>query len=113
MSAAEWIGILGVVVLGVVVLLTRARLARATRQLHHLERRVSELEMSMKVVETEAHLAGATARRAAAAAGAEEPPPRVVFEPVTGRLLRVVAVGAGARRALHRLARPVGRRRAV
>jgi hypothetical protein len=113
MSAAEWIGIVGVVALGTMLVLTRARLMRVTRRLHHLERQVNDLELSMKAVQAEAHLAGATARRAAAAAGAEEPPPRVALEPVTGRLLRVVAIGAGARRAIHRLARPVGRRRSM
>jgi hypothetical protein len=79
------------------------RLRRSEARVHALERRLAEVEASSARALDAARDAAARARRAA---GDEPPPPRVVLEPVTGRLVKAVAFGAGARRAVARLARP-------
>lgn len=104
--------LVSVVVLAVALVVTGVRLARASERTRRLELEVAGLREAVERTSADVQAAGATARRAATAAGVEEPPPRVAFEPVTGPVLRAVAIGAGARRALGRLARPAGRRRA-
>ena len=94
------------------------RIASLRTHVHRLEARVHSLETrlatevapSLKAARADARNAAATARRAAEAAGVPDPPPRVAMEPVAGPLVRAVALGAGARRALARFAHP--RRRA-
>ena len=56
------------------------------------------------------------ARRATAAVGIEEPPPRLAAETVTAPVVRAVAFGAGARRAIARFTAdvaPLGKTRKV
>ena len=85
----------------------RAHVHRLEGKVHSLETRLAtEVAPSLKAARTDAKNAAATARRAAEAAGVPDPPPRVAMEPVAGPMVRAVALGAGARRALSRLARP-------
>lgn len=91
---------------------------RTTRRIRRLEDEVASLEEQLGAARAAAEGARADAadasvlaRRAALAAGAEEPPPRLPLEPITGRVVRAVAFGAGARQALARAAaRPWARR---
>ena len=82
---------------------------RTHRRLQAAERRVTSLEDELRAVDRTSRHAVETARAAEALArrpGAPPPePPRVVLEPLTGRLVKAVALGAGARRAVTRLAR--------
>lgn len=81
----------------------RRRLRAAEQRLTSLEHQLSTVDRaSRKAVDT-ARSAEALARRPSSAAPPE--PPRVVLEPLTGRLVKAVALGAGARRAVTRLAR--------
>jgi hypothetical protein len=85
----------------------RRHVSRLEARVHHLETRLAtEVAPSVKAARADARNAAATARRAAEAAGVAEPPPRVPLEPVTGPMVRALALGAGARRTLGRLARP-------
>jgi len=114
MTTAEVLGAaacVGVVALAVALFVGRARVMRTNERVHRLEREVFELRAAVEHTRADVQTAEATARRAAAAAGVEEPPARVAFEPIAGPVLRAVAIGAGARRALSRLARPASRRR--
>lgn len=101
----------GVAVLAVVLLATRARLHRLEVQVRRIEDRVADDEAAIASVHGEARAASQTARRAARAAGVEMGPTRLPLEPVTGRVVRALAFGAGAKRAITRLASP--RRRAA
>jgi hypothetical protein len=105
-SAAAWvvITVLAGAVLGLVglALVLRSRVAVTQARVDALERVVrGDLEASVAAARTEAATAVVLARRAA---GVAEPEPRLVLEPVTGRLIRAVALGAGARRAIGRFA---------
>jgi len=88
----------------------RARLGRAEARLDALDERVGgEIASALAAARADAQAATAMARRAA---GITEPPRKLAFEPVTGRLIKAVALGAGARRAIGRLARRDLERRA-
>jgi len=82
---------------------------RTHRRLRAAEQRVTRLEGQLRDVDRASRHAVDTARSAEALArqpGSPAPdPPRVVLEPLTGRLVKAVALGAGARRAVTRLAR--------
>jgi hypothetical protein len=110
MSAAAWLASAALVMsaaLAVALLRTRARLARLETTSGRLEELVHrELEPGLAAVRADARRAQVTARDAAIAAGVTDPPPRLPLEPVTGRVVRAVAFGAGARRALARVATP-------
>jgi len=88
---------------------------RATKRLSALEARVGRLDRevhddlvpTIDLPRRESEEAYAAARVAKLAAGVEDPPPRLAGETVTGPVVRVVAFGAGARRALARLAADV------
>jgi hypothetical protein len=109
MTVATVLGLLAIVLLAVALVRTRARLARVearTVELEaHLQRRI---EPDVAAARAEAHDASVTARRATAAAGIDDHPNdrelRLPFEPVTGRVVRAVAFGAGAKRAIARAA---------
>ena len=78
-----------------------ARVVRLEREVH--DDVVPTLDLTRRESE-EAYLA---ARLAKDAVGIEDPPPRLAGESVTGPVVRVVAFGAGARRALARFASDV------
>jgi outer membrane murein-binding lipoprotein Lpp len=104
---AEILGIsalLGSCALAVALVVVRAHLATATTKIDKLERRIADLDATVERTRAGASAAMTTARRAAAAAGAEDPPPRLAFEPVTGPVVKALAFGGGARRALSSLA---------
>lgn len=105
------IALASVVLLAAILAVARGSLRRLEGRVHQLEQRLSDDESAIASVRGEARAAGHTARRAARAAGVELEAPRLPLEPVTGRVVRVLAFGAGARRALTRLASP--RRRAA
>jgi hypothetical protein len=97
---------------------------RATRRLSALEARVGRLDRevhddlvpTLDLTRRESEEAIVAARIAKQAAGVEDPPPRLAGETVTGPVVRAVAFGAGARRALARLASdvtPMARSRAT
>lgn len=90
--------------LAVALVATRARLRRIEDRTRCLEERLAAAEPAIADVRAEAAAAGRVARRAADATGVGEPPPRIVLEPLTGPVVRAVALGAGARRAITRLA---------
>ena len=92
-------------------LVARRRVARAERRTAVLEGRVDVLAQELGATRTLAQHAGTTARRAAIAAGVEEAVPRLALEPLTGRVVKAVALGAGARRAIAHLTGFAGRRR--
>ncbi|MEI8000430.1 MAG: hypothetical protein WCI50_03670 [Actinomycetes bacterium] len=85
---------------------------RTERRLVGLERRTAMLEgalhdrvlpdLDRSVRRSEAAVDAALEVRRAV--GIEDPPPRLAGERITGPLVRAVAVGAGARRVLQRLA---------
>ena len=110
MSADAALAIVALVVTGAVgfrLVRLRAHVHRLDTRVHSLETRLAtEVAPSVKAARADARNAAATARRAAEAAGVPDPPPRVPLEPVAGPVVRAVALGAGARRALARLARP-------
>jgi len=83
----------------------RRRLARHEHELAGLRRIVGSLQDELRATRAVASAAGTTARRAAVAAGVEDPAPRLALEPVTGPVVKAVALGAGARRAVARLRR--------
>ncbi len=105
---------IGVVVLTCALVRTRARLAdleARTRDLDDLVR--ARVEPDLAAARAEAREAATAARRATVAAGVPESPPRLPLEPVTGPVVRAVAFGAGARKALARAANPIRGRRAL
>lgn len=93
-------------------LVARRRVARSELRTAALESRMNVLLQELGATRVLAQSAGTTARRAAVAAGVEEPAPRLALEPLTGRVVRAVALGAGARRAVARLV-GAGSRRGV
>lgn len=104
---STWLAIVALVVaVGAlaVAITTRRRLVRSEQRLRALEGWSSEVDSGVAEAHADARSAGALAQRAATAAGVEDEPPRVPLEPLTGRVVRVVAFGAGARRAIARLA---------
>ena len=109
MTTLAWItvGLLGVGLAVVVGAWTRAarRAARCEAVVRDVEGRLAAVEASSARALDVARDAAARARRAS---GEEEAPPRVVLEPVTGPIVKAVAFGAGARRAVARLARSAG-----
>ena len=96
---------------------TADRLARLERRVAAVEREVQtevlpELDRSRR----DSEAAVFAARRATAAIGIEEPPPRLAAESVTAPVVRAVAFGAGARRAIARFTAdvaPLGKTRKV
>jgi type II secretory pathway pseudopilin PulG len=82
---------------------TRRRLRAAEQRLTSLERQLGTVDRASRHAVDTVRAAEALARRPSTAAPPE--PPRVVLEPLTGRLVKAVALGAGARRAVTRLAR--------
>jgi len=97
-------------VLAIALVRTRTRLVGVEARTHALEDELHRrVEPDVAAARAEARDASVTARRAAAAAGIDDPPPRLPFEPVTGPVVRAVAFGAGARRALARVAAPLRR----
>ncbi|HSO97302.1 MAG TPA: hypothetical protein VLV81_14835 [Acidimicrobiia bacterium] len=107
MNALTWT-LLAVLTAGVVALALTGRATR--RRLRATTARVERLEDQLRTVDRASRDAVATARatetRLRNAPGAPHPDsPRVVLEPLTGRLVKAVALGAGARRAVTRLTR--------
>jgi hypothetical protein len=110
--------LLAAVALGAVVVLSCA-LVRISAHLRALEASTARLdddlharvEPDVAAARAEARDATTLARRASVAAGVDEPPPRLPFEPVTGKVVRAVAFGAGARRAIARATAPAWSRR--
>jgi hypothetical protein len=97
---------------------------RTTLRLATLERRVAAVERDVQTEvmpeldrsRRDSEAAVFAARRATAAVGIEEPPPRLAAESVTAPVVRVVAFGAGARRAIARFTSdvaPLGKTRKV
>jgi hypothetical protein len=82
---------------------THRRLRAAEERLTRLNRDLAGVEETSRHAAEAARSAEALARRPAGLPAPD--PPRVVFEPLTGRLVKAVALGAGARRAVTRLAR--------
>lgn len=105
------IGLLALVVLGLALRATRARVVALEAAVRRMEARMADDEAAIATAQGEARAASQTARRAARAAGVEVEPARLPLEPVAGRVVRVLAFGAGAKRAITRLATP--RRRAA
>ena len=91
---------------GAVLFLMRARVRRLEARIRSMEGRVTDDEVAIAAAHGEARAASRTARRAARAAGVDLEPARLPLEPVTGRVVRVLAFGAGARRVITRLASP-------
>ncbi|HEU5302419.1 MAG TPA: hypothetical protein VFW06_09320 [Acidimicrobiia bacterium] len=107
MSTATTVATIALVVavsLGVLLMGARSRLRRLEARIREMEHRVDDDEAAIAAAHGEARAASRTARRAARAAGVELEPARLPLEPVAGRVVRVLAFGAGARRALTRLA---------
>ena len=106
MSSGAWV-VVGVLAAAVVLLAADA--VRARRRAARTAARVDALEARLVDVDAASTRALDTARDAAArarrAAGDGEPGPRVVLEPVTGPLVKAVALSAGARRTVRRLTR--------
>ncbi|HUV10123.1 MAG TPA: hypothetical protein VMX12_04035 [Acidimicrobiia bacterium] len=92
--------------LGLSLAVTRTHLRRLEGRVRQMEGRVAEDEAAIAAAHGEARAASRTASRAARAAGVEMEPARLPLEPVSGRVVRALAFGAGARRALTRLASP-------
>ena len=116
------------ITLAVVALLTAAVCAvgwrRTADRLSRLEGRVATVEREVQTEvmpeldrsRRDSEAAVFAARRATAAVGIEEPPPRLAAEPVTAPVVRAVAFGAGARRAIARFTAdvaPLGKTRKV
>lgn len=83
---------------------------RSAGRVRALEQRVARLEHevhddvvpALHVTRQESRAASAAAREARVAVGIEDPPPRLAAERITGPVVRAIAFGAGARRALVR-----------
>src|SRR5690349_21477869 len=107
MSTAGWLAAVALVavgVLGVMLPVTLRRTRAVEARLRRLEARVTnEVEPAIEAATTDARVAGQRARDAAAQVGLAEPAPRLPLEPVTGPIVRAVALGAGAGRVLTRL----------
>jgi len=96
---------------------TAQRLAALEGRVAAVEREVQtevlpELDRSRR----DSEAAVFAARRATAAVGIEEPPPRLAAESMTAPVVRAVAFGAGARRAIARFTAdvaPLGKTRKV
>jgi len=87
-----------------------ARVGRLDREVH------DDLVPTIDLTRRESEEAYVAARMAKHAVGIEDPPPRLAGETVTGPVVRAVAFGAGARRALARFASdvtPMARSRAT
>jgi hypothetical protein len=98
--------------LALLTLRTRRRLVAVEDRARRLEDLVrTELEPALEAARRDAQTAAATARDAAVAAGTGSPPPRLPLEPVTGPVVRAVAFGASARRAIARVTAPPWSRR--
>jgi Flp pilus assembly protein TadB len=119
-STATWLAVLALVGVAVCAFGWRrsaGRVARLERRVAALEREVHDdvlptLDLSLRESEEAVY----EARRAARVAGIEEPLPRLAAEPFTAPVVRAVAFGAGARRAVARFAgdmAPLGRSRAA
>ncbi len=88
---------------------------RVSRRAAALEARVAAVERELRddvlpeldVTRRESEEAVVAARQAKHAVGIEDPPPRLAGEALTGPVVRAVAFGAGARRAVARLAADV------
>lgn len=78
-----------------------ARVVRLEREVH------DDVVPTLDLTRRESEEAYVAARLAKDAVGIEDPPPRLAGESVTGPVVRVVAFGAGARRALARFASDV------
>jgi hypothetical protein len=110
-GAALAVAVVVALVATVALVHTRARLAALERRLDALDGEVHrDVRRALEQTRDEARAAGREARRAARAAGVPEDPPRMAFEPVSARLVRIAAFGAGVRRAARRLARDDGGR---
>jgi hypothetical protein len=106
------VSLAAVAVLAVVTLRMRGRLVRVEDHARRLEHRLqTELAPGVAAARREATAAAATARDAAIAAGVPLPAPRLPFEPLTGPVVRAVAFGASAGRAIVRVAAPASARR--
>ena len=97
---------------------------RTADRLARLEGRVAAVEREMQTEvlpeldrsRRDSEAAVFAARRATAAVGIEEPPPRLAGESMTAPVVRAVAFGAGARRAIARFTAdvaPLGKTRKV
>jgi hypothetical protein len=93
----------GLAALALTTMRSRRRLRAAERRLISLEHQVGTVDRASRHAVETARSAEALARRPSTAPPPE--PPRVVLEPPTARLVKAVALGAGARRAVTRLAR--------
>jgi hypothetical protein len=108
-STGGWI-VVGLLAAAVVLVAWRAlrveaRLRTAERRITALDAEVRErLAPDLADVRSQARAAASEARKAARAAGVEEDPPRLAWEPVTGPIVKALAFGAGASRAVARLA---------
>jgi hypothetical protein len=110
-STFGWValGVLAAVTLGLIVARARtdARLRTVTARVDALEARLAGLDVTTEHAVQTARAAAALARQAGP--GDEAPvAPRVVLEPVTGRLVKALAWGAGARRVVTRLTHTAG-----
>jgi len=84
------------------------RVAALEGRVHRLEREVhDDVVPTLDLTRRESEEAYVAARMAKYAVGIEDPPPRLAGEAVTGPVVRAVAFGAGARRALARFAADV------
>jgi hypothetical protein len=96
---------------------TADRVARLERRVATVEREVqTEVMPELDRSRRDSEAAVFAARRATAAVGIEEPPPRLAAESVTAPVVRAVAFGAGARRAIARFTAdvaPLGKTRKV
>jgi hypothetical protein len=116
------------IILGTVALLAAVGCGlgwwRTAVRLDRLERRVAVVERDVQTEvlpeldrsRRDSEAAVFAARRATAAVGIEEPPPRLAAESVTAPMVRAVAFGAGARRAIARFTAdvaPLGKTRKV
>ena len=110
MTLAGWLAVAALVAdvaVLVVLLVSRRSTERLQARVRALESRLhDDLGPAVDAARREAASAVSTARRATVAVGVEDPPPRLPFESLTAPVVRAVAMGAGARRALGRLARP-------
>jgi hypothetical protein len=107
-STLGWVA-LGVLAAATLLLLVAS--ARTAGRLRAVTARVDALEGRLTGLDATTEHAVQTARAAAALARRvdpddDTPPPRVVLEPVTGRLVKALAWGAGARRVVTRLTHP-------
>jgi len=84
------------------------RVAALEGRVGRLEREVhDDLVPTLDLTRRESEEAYVAARMAKHAVGIEDPPPRLAGEAVTGPVVRAVAFGAGARRAVARFASDV------